>query len=91
MRPLELGASFELSFSCAIAPLLLNDKANDALARVEDCFMRAADGTDNFTICWSPTDFENSLPADSYKRLFYQKAREIFQVMNVDQTPAKLV
>jgi len=81
----ELGAGFELSFSCAIAPLLRNDTAIDALARVEDCFMRAAEGSEKFTICWSPTGYEKDLPADSYKKVFYEKARKLFQVMNVDE------
>jgi len=81
----DLGDAFKLSFHCAIAPLLRNDSADDVLSRVEDCYMRAADGTEDFTICWSPVDFERSLPNESFQKKFYEKARENFQVMNVEQ------
>ena len=82
----DLGEEFRLSFHCAIAPLLRNDSADDALSRVETCYMRAAEGTSDFTICWSPVDFEATLPADSFKRRFYEKARESFEIMNVAQS-----
>jgi hypothetical protein len=52
------GPAISLDLAALPKPLF-RDNSNDALARVEGCFMRAADGTHNFTICWSPTDFEN--------------------------------
>src|SRR3990172_3224598 len=79
-----LGTEFKLSFHCAIAPLTKRDKASDALTRVEDCYMRAAEGTRDFTICWYPTDFEHNLH-DQFKKSMYAKVRERFEVMNIDQ------
>jgi GGDEF domain-containing protein len=80
-----LKTDFPLSFHCAVAPVTKRDKARDVLERIEDCYMRAAEGKSPFTICWYPTDFEHRVPDGSFKKALYEKARKNFEVMNLDQ------
>jgi GGDEF domain-containing protein len=78
-----LEAKRDLSFHCAIAPLMKGDKAEDAFRRVEDCYRRSAEGTAPFTLCWSPNRLEPQLKDGDYRKAFYTKAREVFQIMNM--------
>lgn len=78
-----LGEQFELSFQCAIAPLNHGDSVQDVFERIEDCYMRAAEGTAPFTICWHPAHFEEKLEAGNFKKTFYEKARKQFEVLSI--------
>jgi len=82
-----LGEKYPLSFCCGLCPLVYKDKFDDALERVEDCFMRAADGTSDFSICWHPTTEEKKLLATDAYRKIYEKARDLFEVMNMEDAP----
>lgn len=80
-----LGEKYSLSFCCGISPLVYNDKLEDAMERVEDCFMRASEGTRDFSLCWHPTTEEQKLEVkEAYKKI-YDKARELFEVLNMEE------
>ena len=81
-----LGEKYPLSFCAGISPLVYNDKFEDALERVEDCFMRAAEGTSEFSLCWHPTDEEEKLKAQKEEYIkIYERARQLFEVINMEE------
>jgi GGDEF domain-containing protein len=56
-----LGETKKLAFHCAIAPLRKGDSFDDAFVKVQDCYMRAAELTGEFTVAWFPDTVEREL------------------------------
>jgi GGDEF domain-containing protein len=79
-----LGEKYPLSFCCGISPLVYNDKFEDALERVEDCFMRASEGTRDFSICWHPALEEERIATKEEYKNIYDRARQLFEVINME-------
>lgn len=75
-----LGEPLILSFHCGIAPLIKGDTFDDAFAKVQDCYMRAAEMSGPFTIAWHPENVEKQLQSDDYRKAFYDKIRQTFTV-----------
>jgi len=92
-----LKAPFDLSFRCAIAPFIPNDTAEDLLGRVGECYSIAAQSKAPFAIAWVQEELEPLEPKpgvveseeEKKKRedqsRWYTKARQLFEVMNLDR------
>lgn len=83
MTPEILGNTVDLSFHCAIVNMSPRDNFEDVFGKAQECYRLAKEGKENFTICWHPNSFENTLVKDPRKKISYEKARDLFEVMTI--------
>ena len=68
-----LGAEFKIDFHGAIAPIYQNDDYEDAVSRLEQCFVEAKKETHGRRVYWWKQE-EGAFPEDDFRRDIYARA-----------------
>jgi GGDEF domain-containing protein len=78
-----LGENLDLSFHCAIVEMDPRDSFHDIFKKAEDCYRISKEGSSRFTLCWHPNKIEAVVSRDPKKKSDYDRARQLFQVMTI--------
>jgi diguanylate cyclase (GGDEF)-like protein len=81
-----LGEEFKISFHGAIAPVYHKDDYQDAVGRLEQCYLRTRDPSSVRKVYWWK-DEEKSFPPKDFRTAIYKNAIKEFGITKAAETP----